>query len=195
MIKEEILKKYGAVEKHLSKGELLFMEGEEAIFYYQIITGQMKMNNYNDNGQETIQGIFKAGQSFGEPAILGDFVFPANGEAVEDTKLICLEKSRFLDLLRENVEINIELLKILSNRLRFKALMAKEIKGFEAEHRILTLLNYLKKNAEVEGEYCIDITRQTIAQLTGLRVETVIRAIKQLKDKNTLQIRHRKIYL
>ena len=195
MIDENLLKKYGATHKKLQKGEMLFSEGDEAFFYYQILSGKVKMNNYNDNGKETIQGIFGAGKSFGEPAILGDFVFPANGEGVEDAVLIRLEKSRFFQLLQENPEVSIGLLKVLSHRLRFKAIMAKEVKGHEAEHRIMTLLKYLKKNSETDGEYCVDITRQTIANMTGLRVETVIRAIKNLKDKEMLQVKNRKLFL
>ena len=195
MIKEHLLVEYGAVEKRLKKGEMLFQEGEQAIFYYQVQSGIVKMNNYNDDGQETIQGLFKAGDSFGEPAILGDFVFPANAVMVEDSQLICLEKSLFFRLLKDRTEISINLLKTLSRRLRFKAILSKEVKGFEAEHRIMALLEYLKKNANVEGEYCIDMTRQTIANLTGLRVETVIRSLKKLQKEEKIEIKNRKLYL
>lgn len=78
IIDETILREYGAVEKYLTKGETLFTEGDTPVFYYQVLSGTMKMNNYNENGNETIQAIFTKGQSFGEPAILGRFPFPAN---------------------------------------------------------------------------------------------------------------------
>jgi len=195
MIKEYFLIEYGAVKKRLKKGEMLFQEGEQAVFYYQILSGVVKMNNYNDDGQETIQGLFKTGDSFGEPAILGDFPFPANAVMVEDAHLICLEKSRFFRLLEDHVHISISLLGTLSRRLRFKAILSKEVKGFEAEHRIMTLLEYLKKNAGKKGEYTIDMTRQTIANLTGLRVETVIRALKKLQKEKKIKIKNRKLYL
>jgi len=195
MIDETLLRSYGAVNKHLTKGQFLFNEGDMPVFYYQICNGQVKMNNYNEDGQETIQGLFGAGQSFGEPAVLGDFAFPANAEAIEDTQLICLEKYRFLDLLKEHPEISLSLLKILSKRLRFKAILSKEIKGHEAAHRIMELLQYLKKEAGETDEYCVNITRQTIANLTGLRVETVIRTIKGLAKNDQITLRARKIYL
>lgn len=195
MIKEELLIEYGAVTKHLSRGQMLFQEGDEAIFFYQIRKGSIKMNNYNDEGKEMIQGIFKKGDSFGEPAIFGAFPFPANAIAIEDSSLICLEKFKFLEFLKKNVDISIELLAVLSKRLRFKAMISKEIKGYQAEHQIMTLLQYLKKNAGVEEEYLVDITRQTIANLTGLRVETVIRAMQNLRQKGMLSARNRKLYL
>lgn len=195
MIDEKILKDYGAVEKRLAKGKTLFLEGEVPVFYYQVLSGTMKMNNYNRNGNETIQAIFTKGQSFGEPAILGDFPFPANAEAVENTHLICLEKDRFIEMLRAHTDICIELLRGISKRLQFKAMIAKEMSGHEAEHRILTLLKYLKSNAKTDGEFRVDITRQTIASLVGLRVETVIRTIGELKRKEEIKVQNRKIYL
>ena len=195
MIDEKILREFGAVEKRVPKGKMLFQEGEQAVFYYQIIEGAVKMNNYNDKGKEMIQGIFKKGDSFGEPALLGGFPFPANAVAIEDSHLICLAESLFFEMLKQRPEISILLLKVISRRLQFKAIIAKEIGGYEAEHRILSLLQYLKKNATPGKDFYVNITRQTIASLVGLRVETVIRAIRELKSKGKLKTKNRKIYL
>ena len=196
MINVQLMREYGAVERQLDRGEMLVQEGDKAVFYYQILAGEVKMNNYNDEGQETIQGIFKKGESFGEPAVIGAFPFPANAIAVSASKLICLERNRFIDLLKNNPDISFSLLQLLSNRLRFKAIMSKEVKGFEAEHRIMVLLNYIKKrDGEDESPFQITMTRQTIANLTGLRVETVIRTIKKLEKEGKLQIINKKLFL
>lgn len=195
MIAVELLRKYGAVEKRIAKGQVLFKEGDKAVFYYQILEGVVKMNNYNEEGREIIQGIFREGQSFGEPAIFGDFPFPAFAEAVEDSRLICLNIDYLTTLLKEHFEVQQHLLAVLSKRLRYKAILSKEIKGYDAEHRILTLLNYLKTEAKAEGLYRVNITRQTIADLTGLRVETVIRAIKKLEELKKLTIIKRKLFV
>lgn len=65
------------------------------------------------------------------------------------------------------------------------------------EHRILTLLDYFKtysvKNVVPNKCYKIDFTRQEMANLTGLRVETVIRAIKALDNKGEIKIMDRKM--
>jgi len=47
----------------------------------------------------------------------------------------------------------------------------------------------------VSGKYKINLTRQTIASLMGLRVETVIRATKTLAQKGKLTIENRVLYL
>lgn len=195
MIDIALLKQYGAVEKRIVQGEMLFQEGDEAVFYYQILSGRVKMSNYNEEGQESLQGIFEVNQSFGEPALFGSFPFPANAEALEDTQLVCLEKSRLLQLLKDHFDVHFQLLATLSRRLRYKAILSKEIKGNDAAHRILSLLQYLKLEAKVEGEYQVNITRQIIANLTGLRVETVIRSIKSLEKSGQLTLKDRKIFL
>ena len=87
-----------------------------------------------------------------------------------------------------------KLLKTLSKRLHYKAMIMREISSYDPEHRILTLIDYLKEKDEVTTTYEVTITRQQIANLTGLRVETVIRAIKQLEAKNEVEIKNRSVY-
>ena len=61
----------------------------------------------------------------------------------------------------------------------------------------LSLLKYLRDNAEASDklQFCIPYTRQQIADMTGLRVETVIRTVKKLQREGKLEIRQHKIYL
>ena len=40
----------------------------------------------------------------------------------------------------------------------------------------------------------ICLTRQEIADFTGLRVETVIRTLKRMEQENKIEIRNRKLY-
>ena len=86
MIAEYLLEHYGAVRLHLPKATILFSEGEQALFYYQIITGEVKMVHFGD-GKEFVQGIFKDGQSFGEPPFLVGKRYPASAMATHPTVL------------------------------------------------------------------------------------------------------------
>ena len=58
MINEELLLEFGAQLKKYAKSDMIFNENESAKYYYQIKEGIVKMNNYNDDGKEFIQGIF-----------------------------------------------------------------------------------------------------------------------------------------
>ena len=197
MIDIDLLEKYEAVRKLYKKTEIIFEKDHLATHYYQIVSGAVKMNNFNDEGREFIQGIFYKDQSFGEPPLFLNRTYPANAEATEDAELLCISKENFLKLMFENPSVSIKIIEILAQRLHYKSVMAAEISTHDAEHRLLQLFDYsstyfnLKKT---KNGFHIDLTRQQIGDLTGLRVETVIRTIKILEKKGELKIINRKVY-
>lgn len=197
MITIELLEKYGVLKKSFDKSDIIFEEGNLPLNYYQIISGEVKMCNYNDEGREFIQGIFYKGQSFGEPPLFLNQKYPANAVAVEDTELFILHKENFMKLLEENPKVSIKIIENLAQRLYYKSVMAAEISTHEPEHRVLKLIDhgiaYFNFQKDQNG-YLINFTRQQIGDLTGLRVETVIRTIKALEKKGELKIINRKVY-
>ena len=197
MITINLLEEYGGIIKHFKNGALIFEEGKQPLYYYQIISGEIKMNNYNDEGKEFIQGIFYKDQCFGEPPLFIDQVYPANAVAVIDSEIITITKNKFLDLLKNNSDISLKIIKNLSQRLYYKSVMAAEISSQDPEHRVLRLIDYSIEQLNFKKEeagFLINFTRQQIGDLTGLRVETVIRAIKSLEKKGDLKIINRKVY-
>ena len=197
IIPEALLVDYGANFLAVQKDELIFMEDTQAIYYYQVINGSVKMSSFSDTGQEFIQGIFRAGQSFGEPSIFGNFNYPNNAVATENSKLARLPKQQFLALVKDHPDIQLKFLELMSNRLRYKAILLKEISSYYPDHIVMTLLNYLRDSSKTDrnAEFCVPYTRQQIADMTGLRVETVIRTVKKLQKEGKLDIRQHKIYL
>jgi len=197
MIDVELLIAAGAKSMELKKGEWVFRQGDHARFFFQVVSGQIKMSNFSEQGQEFVQGMFSDDQSFGEPPLFVDVVYPASAIASANSRLLKLSKEKFMALLLEQPKVGIEVSRNLAKRLHYKAVMATEISSHQPEHRILTLLKYLK--AEMHNNspspIAIDLTRQQIADMTGLRVETVIRSIKKMESENLLEIRNRKVYI
>jgi CRP-like cAMP-binding protein len=196
MIDEKILHQYGAVEINLEKGEHLFHEKQKAAHYFQVKSGKVKMFNLNAEGKVFTQGIFEVGGSFGEPPLFTDSNYPACTVAEESTCLYKLTKARFFKLLKENPDIHFEITRMLATRLLYKSMQLKEISSFKPEHRILSLIDYLKKEEGIPADqkFEVSLTRQHIADLTGLRVETVIRSVKTLEKEGSLDIRGHKIF-
>ncbi len=197
MIAPELLEKYGALKKSFGKNDNIFEEGNLPTHYYQIISGEVKMSNYNDDGREFIQGIFYKEQSFGEPPLFLNQNYPANAIAVDDSEVLLLSKNNFLKLLEEKPAISLKIIENLAQRLYYKSVMAAEMSTQEPEHRVLKLIDhgiaYFNFKKDTNG-YLINFTRQQIGDLTGLRVETVIRTIKALEKKGLLKIINRKVY-
>ncbi|MBL7967314.1 MAG: Crp/Fnr family transcriptional regulator [Prolixibacteraceae bacterium] len=196
MIDEQLLIQYGATEIELEKGEHLFHEKERAGHYYQVKSGKIKMFNLNSEGKLFTQGLFVAGESFGEPPLFDDSTYPACTVAEENSCLYRLAKGKFIKLLKENPEIHFAFTRMLATRLLYKSMILKEISGYNPDHRILSLIDYMKKEKGIPSteKYEVTLTRQQIADFTGLRVETVIRSVKNLEKEGVLKLIGHKIY-
>ena len=196
MLNIDTLVAWGANYKKVPAGGIIFQEGIHCSFYYQLVSGKVRWVNINDDGKEFIQTIIEPGECFGELPLFDDEPFAATAIADEDSVIIRLHRSVFHQLLKETPELHFGFTKLLTQRLRFKFLILKELANHNPENSISTLFNYFKQSQKNICTKCnrIKLTRQQIADMTGLRVETVIRTIKNLQRKGQLMITKGKVY-
>jgi CRP/FNR family transcriptional regulator, cyclic AMP receptor protein len=187
------LEKYHAKLVTLRKDQALCREGDPATDYFQVESGSVKMYSVSQEGQEFIQGIFNAGESFGEPALIGKFPYPGTVVAIEPSKVWKLPGDYFLQMLKENFELHLKMDQVLCQRLRYKSMVLSEISSYEPEHRILSLLKYYKSKNSTGPKVLIPYTRQQLADMSGLRVETVIRTVKKMEKDKKLTLDGHKI--
>ena len=196
MIDIDLLLAWGAAYKKVSAGEMIFREGGNCSFYYQLVSGKVRWVNINDEGREFIQTIIEPGECFGELPLFDDEPYAASAIADEDSVIIRLHKITFLQLIKENPEIHFAFSKLLTQRLRFKFLILKELATHNPESSISTLLSYFKEHKKNICTKCnrLKLTRQQIADMTGLRVETVIRTMRNMHSMGLLRIDKGKVY-
>lgn len=195
LVKKNIALNYGASVLSLRKDEILFHEGDTANFFYQVEEGTIKMVTYSLDGKEFIQGLFYQGDSFGEPPLFCDFPYPGSATTIIDSKILRIPKDRFFELLKDNFEIHIELDRILCERLKYKNMILSEISFYDPEHRINSLLSYLKSKSPTSDQpFQVPLTRQQLADMSGMRVETVIRTIKRMEETGKLLLQDHKIF-
>lgn len=195
IVPEETLLSYGATYKKVSKGDLVFMEGAAACFYYQVVEGRIRWVNINEDGREFIQVMIEPGECFGELPLFDELPYAATAIADEDCVLLRLHKSNFHQMIRSNFDIHFSFSRLLVSRLRFKFLTLRELAYNNPEKRISTMLNYYKRMRGIEQKPCkLHLTRQQLADMTGLRVETVIRTIRTLQERGRLTIQRGKVF-
>ena len=190
------LEKYHAKLVSLRKDQVLFHEGDKALDYFQVEKGSVKMFIASSEGQEFIQGIFTTGESFGEPALIGNFPYPGSVVAIEEAKVWKLSGDYFLQMLRENFDLHLKMDQVLCQRLRYKSMVLSEISSYEPEHRIVALLKHYKTKKtkpDVNGKLILPYTRQQLADMSGLRVETVIRTVKKMEKEGKIALEGHKI--
>ncbi|MEO7264869.1 MAG: Crp/Fnr family transcriptional regulator [Ferruginibacter sp.] len=196
MIDIDLLLAWGAAYKKLGAGETIFTEGNLCSFYYQLVSGKVRWINTDNLGKECIHYIIEPGESFGELPLFDNEPYAASAIAEEDSILIRLHKPIFLDLLKDNSDIHFSFTKLLAKRLRFKLAIIQSFASHCPEKMIATVLNQFKsENKNFCGD-CnqLNLTRQQIADMTGLRVETVIRTIRSMHDKGDLVITKGKVF-
>lgn len=163
-------------------GQVVYQPDHQPKAVYFIKSGRVKMVTVNADGDEFIQNIFKTGEYFGEPALILNKPYLAYTITLQDTELIPVHKEAFFKMLTENPAFSLKLIENLSKRLFYKSMMLEELANEQADHRIITLLKHTLQ--DVEDGQPLKITRQQLADMSGLRVETVIRTIKKLANSN-----------
>lgn len=99
-------------------------------------------------------------------------------------------------MLAENPNIHFAITRLMTQRLRDKFILLKEVAQQDPERKVAAILDlYRKENIDRKGTLKVELTRKEIANMTGLRVETVIRTIKGLEDKGMLHIESGKVML
>lgn len=196
IIDENLLLDYGAVYEEYSARKIIYENGDTPQYYFQIISGIVELNNYHEDGKEFTLNILSEGQSIGESLLFGNKKYPMNAVARTETQLLKLAKPRFLQLLAKNQDIMFKLFEHLSDRLFYKYVMLFNNSAIDPQAKIKALMDYYKEyHCRKEMEvYCIPLTRQQIANLTGLRVETVIRTVKKMEKEKVVSIKDRQIY-
>lgn len=192
----KLLQRYHAELLSIDEDEFLFREGEQALDYYQIEIGCLKMSIVNPLGHEFIMGIYERGESVGEPALIGKFPYEANTRAMEESQVWKLSRQFFFEMLKENFDMHLKIDQVLCQRLKYTSMVLTEISSHSPEHRIYSLLSYFKSKVGTSGDsekLTIRYTRQQLADMLGLRVETVIRTVKKMEKEGVLQLQGHKI--
>jgi len=196
MIDIDTLLAWGAAYKKVAPEEIIFNEGSEGHFYYQLVSGSVRWVTINDDGREFIQYLVESGECFGELALFDNGPYAASAIANNESVVIRLHKDIFLQLLKELPNLHFSFSRIMAERMRFKMMLLNELAFNSPEHMITALLAYFKEKGKFICGDCaqVRLTRQQMADMTGLRVETVIRTMKSLENKGAVVIDKGKVF-
>ena len=196
IIKEEILLANGATYEEYNNNDTVFNEGDRPQYYFQIVNGIVELNNYHEDGKEFTQNILSDGQSFGESLLFNNKPYPMNAIVKAPSLILRLTKENFINLIQYNPEVSMDMFRCLADRLFYKYTMLFNLSSTNPIHKIETIMNYLKSyNSNIDPyTFQVPLTRQQLANLTGLRTETVIRTVKKMEKDKVLKLKDRKIY-
>lgn len=197
VINEEMLLKNGAVIREYIAGQTIFLEGSLPKYYFQIREGLIKLNTYKEDGTEFIHSLPSDGHCFAETFLWSDYPYCINAVTVSDTVIIKLLKSDFMTMIDNNRDMMHNLFRHNSERMFYRHKMLTTLSINDSSHRIYKVLEFLKTHHQIKEpfKFKVPFSRQQLANLTGLRVETVIRTVKKLEKENFIRIWDGRIYV
>jgi CRP/FNR family cyclic AMP-dependent transcriptional regulator len=108
----------GAVSRHFGKGDIIVKEGEQAVVFYFVGSGSAEVVKGAEGTSPRVLGTLGPGDFFGEMALLDNYLRSATVRALEDTECVVLSRWDFLAELRTSPSIAVQMLPVLSRRLR-----------------------------------------------------------------------------
>ena len=76
------------VNRHYTKGELIFSEGDHGDGFYVVAGGMIKIFKMSIEGKEHIMRIVGPGESFGQVSVYAGRTFPAGAQAIAKSHLL-----------------------------------------------------------------------------------------------------------
>jgi len=196
LVDTDLLSSYGATTTTYDPSDIIFEEGEIPRYYYQIVTGSVKLNHTDEDDKELIQSILAPGQSVCELLLFIDEKYPVNAIAISECTIMKLPKPDFLQLLDEHHQPSVDVRKFVSERLYHKFIMMQNNASIYSHIRIKGTLAYFKSfsNNQAPYSYEFPLTRKQLASITGLRIEMVICTVKKMESEKILKIKNKKIF-
>lgn len=184
----------GTVSQY-KQGQEIFGQGDRARGFFLIQSGRVKIAKISPEGKEQLLHIFEEGEPIGEvPIFCGESYYPASAVALTECTLHYLGRETFIQLIREEPEIAMGLLGILSKRLIVFNQIIEDLSLKEVSARLAKYLLELTK--EQESKYVtLDIPKGQLASRLGTVAETLSRTLRKLAvhqiiemDQNTIKV-------
>jgi len=182
-----------ASKKKFKKGEPLFFEGDEGEGFYMVLSGKVKIFKISDSGKEYILHICNPGEMIAEAPVFHGYPFPANAETLEKTKLLFFPRDKFVNLVHKTPSIAINMLGLLSMRLRRFATQIENLSLKEVPSRLAGYLIYSSEEQGGGDTIELGISKGQLASLLGTIPETLSRILTKMSKEGLIDVQGRTI--
>jgi CRP/FNR family transcriptional regulator len=184
-----------SVRKKVRRGETIFFEGDDAIGFYMVIEGKVKIFKISLEGREQVLHFFGPGEPFGEVPVFHGRPFPANAVALSKGELLFFPRAEFIGLVHANPPIALNMLAMLSLRLRRFTTQIEHLSLKEVPGRLASHLLYLSEEQQETGQVTLDIPKGQLASLLGTSPETLSRIFAKMSEEGIIQVQGKVITL
>jgi CRP-like cAMP-binding protein len=188
-----------ALEKTYRKNQVIFDQGDPGSSLIVIKSGLVKISLVDSNNHEFIIKTFSVNDFFGEMSLLDGGSRSATATAVEDTHALIIFRQNFISLIQKTPSMALGMLTELSDRLRTTTENISNLTFFDAYGKVaqclLSLADKLGKREEDGVTMQLTLSRQELANMSGLSRETFARILKEFQVRGCLEVQGKKIVI
>lgn len=179
------------------KGETIFHEGSYPNALFVVYRGIVKLHKYGDNGKEQITRLAQPGDLLGYRSLISDEPYKATATAIDETKLFKIPKDTFFELLKQNHDFALKIMKLLSSDLMLAEKKLLDMAQKSVREKIAETLILLNDTFGVDEDQALiaKLTRKEIGDIAGVTTESTIRTISDFNRENIISIQGRKIII
>jgi len=163
----------------VSRGSVIFSKGDPGTGLMGIIAGAVKISVASADGRDIVLNIIRAGEIFGEIALLDGHPRTADATAMSDCELMVLERREFIPFLRSQPDVTLKLMEILCSRLRRTSEQVQDVTFLGLPIRLAKALLELASASESSApKGKIAITQREISQIVGRSRESTNKQLR-----------------
>jgi CRP/FNR family transcriptional regulator, cyclic AMP receptor protein len=179
------------VERNFQRGEFVFMEGQDREYVYFVLRGLIKVYKVDEEGRELIVNILGAGQMFPNVGLFEEYPYPGTAETLVQSSLLAMRVTDFIALCDQNPVIMRKLMKVLETKIKQLQKKLRELALLNSQERVEALLrHFVEEYGERRGDGIhlrLPVTHSEMAQMIGIRRESVNRVWNQLRKDGVLR--------
>ncbi len=177
-----------AQDKHFKRGEAIFWEGDAGIGFYVVAQGKVKVYKSSAEGKEQILHIYGPGHPIGEVPVFSGSRFPANAQAIAKSHLLFFPRRDFVALISNNPSLALNMLALLSMRLRQFTVQVENLSLKEVPARLASYLIYLDGEQQRPDGIVLPISKGQLASLLGTIPETLSRIFNKMTAQGLIVV-------
>lgn len=181
--------------RHYQKGDMLFHEGMEGNGFYVIARGQIKVFKLSFEGREQILHILGFGDPLGEVPVFAGETFPANAQALSKASLYFFPRAKLLNLYENNPALAMNMLAILSRRLREFTVLIENLSLKEIPQRLATYLVHQQAQSPTSASIKLQVSKGVLSNILGASQETLSRVLARMTQEGLIQVQGKEIGL
>ncbi len=182
-LSDENIKKLGQIScfRNYNADELLFYEGDEPGKLYILVDGVLRLYKTDPKGHEIYIHQFTPISMIGELANFENMRFPASAKFITSGTVLKIEYSKLEDLLYENSQICMEIIKSLTKKVKI-------LSNVIHHEMILTSEAKVAKFIDEHKELFETVRNNQIAAILNVSPETLSRTLAKLKKNSIISI-------